>query len=111
MAFLLLIGQQAGLLHHLGHDFDRAAGAVAAVDGGTAERSQDRGQDNSDADGRLCMLCVGFGAGSASAANDLRFSLASPTLVYARPLADAPRLTPVALTGTPIRGPPPHFSA
>lgn len=105
-ALLLLLGQQAGLLHHLGHDFDQAARLVASADGGSAGH----GQGNSDADS-LCALCVGFGTGFTTAPNALRPTLAAPILAYARPLTDTRLHNPVALTGTPIRGPPAHFSA
>lgn len=106
---LLLLGQEAAVLHHLGHDLRALAsqGATTGTAGGSLDGSGAPASEQSDG---ACALCVGFGSGAALT-YAARFDFDARFLVFVRPLGQTSFHQPVAPTGILIRGPPAHFSA
>jgi len=110
LPLLVALGQQAGLLHQLGHDLDAAARVVAPA-GAATGADIGAGDPGPDAEGHAgaCALCVGYGgaAGSAPAVDSAK---APESSAFGRPLPGAAARHAVFAAGTPIRGPPPALS-
>ena len=106
-ACLLLIGQQAGLLHHLGHDFDEVARVTAAALDSAKAGSQ---LPDTEEHAHACVLCVAYASAESGAAAGAPLAVLVDLFSFFRPLASAAPLRPAALAGTPIRGPPQDFS-
>ena len=107
-AILLLLGQQASLLHHLGHSVNDVAHLVAAA--GAASENDTAPQPAPDAHVSNCPLCVGFGATGAAVPVDLRFDTRPLLAAFARPLGEFRLLSIAESAAKPIRGPPARLS-
>jgi len=100
LCLLVVLGQQSGLLHHVGHALDEAARAAA---GGAADAPDSKPDPGTHAE--PCALCIGYAGGAASPPPD---ALAQPDFAAHRGTAviRAPWLRPALRVAAPIRAPP-----
>ncbi len=105
LILLLLIGQQSGLLHHLGHDFDGLGATARADQFVTPQGAPGQGEDEHD---QICALCVGF-AGALDTLTSAGTEFKAELVTYTRPLAAAPSHDTLLRYGVSIRAPPQSF--
>lgn len=100
LCLLVVLGQQGGLLHHVGHALDEAARVAPDGKAGAPGTEPDAGKHAGP-----CALCIGYSGGAASPPPD---ALAVPAPAAHSGTATARSAVPrqALLVATPIRAPP-----